>query len=112
MKDKSVSKRSATPEDSDVEMADAAEPEPEPEQMTDWCTYVNGYDVCITTYGVLAHDFRVALPPPPRPRREVATYVDAPRARSPLVMCEWYRVIMDEVQSVGGGKTAYVVLFA
>ena len=23
-------------------------------------------------------------------------------------MCEWYRVIMDEVQMAGGGKTEYV----
>jgi E3 ubiquitin-protein ligase SHPRH len=30
------------------------------------------------------------------------------RPRSPLVMCEWYRVVMDEVQMVGGGKTEYV----
>lgn len=107
VKGRSASKRSATPKDRDVEMA----AEPEQEQMADWCTYVNGFDVCITTYGVLAHDFRVARPPPPRPRREGTTYVDVPRAISPLVMCEWYRVIMDEVQSVGGGQTAYVALF-
>ena len=95
-----------TIEDADVKMHDAAE---EQEPIVDWCTYVNEYDVCITTYNVLAHDLGVARPPPQRPRRDGATYANLPRPRSPLVMCEWHRVIMDEVQMVGGGKTAYVI---
>ncbi|KAF7799206.1 hypothetical protein EIP86_010437 [Pleurotus ostreatoroseus] len=104
----SARERSATStiEDADVKMHNAAE---EQEPIVDWCTYVNEYDVCITTYNVLAHDLGVARPPPQRPRRDGATYANLPRPRSPLVMCEWHRVIMDEVQMVGGGKTADMV---
>ena len=79
---------------------------PAPEDNNEeWCSYINEYDVCITTYNVLTSDLHVARPPARRPRREVATYVNIVRQRSPLVTCEWYRVIMDEVQMVGGGKT-------
>ena len=78
------------------------------DEFIDWCTYVNTFDVCITTYNVLQHDLRVARAPPTRPRRANVTYSKNERARSPLIMCEWYRVIMDEVQMVGGGQTEYV----
>ncbi|KAI0668956.1 SNF2 family N-terminal domain-containing protein [Trametes maxima] len=81
----------------------------EDHDVQDWCTYANTFDVCITTYSVLQHDLCVARPPPKRPRRAYVDYGDTSRARSPLVMCEWYRVIMDEVQMVGGGKTECVV---
>lgn len=74
------------------------------EAVQDWCTYVNGFDVVITTYAVLRSDFNVALAAPVRPRREDVVYSNVERTRSPLVMVEWYRVIMDEVQMVGGGK--------
>ncbi|KAH8114834.1 SNF2 family N-terminal domain-containing protein [Phellopilus nigrolimitatus] len=70
-------------------------------QMT-WCDFVQQYDVCITNLGV-------ARAPLQRPRREVAKYVEIYRDRSPLVMVEWNRVIMDEVQMVGGGKTEEMV---
>lgn len=75
-----------------------------------WCTFINQYDVCITTYNVLQQDLGVARPPIQRPRREVAmaNYQSLHRDRSPLVMVEWLRVIMDEVQMVGGGKTECV----
>ncbi|TBU46840.1 SNF2 family N-terminal domain-containing protein [Dichomitus squalens] len=79
------------------------------EEILDWCAYVNTFDVCITTYNVLQHDLGVARPPPSRPRRAFVQYSTAARSRSPLVMCEWYRVIMDEVQMVGGGKTEEMV---
>lgn len=82
----------------------------EPDDILDWCAYVNTFDVCITTYNVLQHDLSVARAPPTRPRRDTATYSNTERPRSPLVMCEWYRVIMDEVQMVGGGKTECVFL--
>lgn len=78
------------------------------DDFVDWCSYVNGFDVCITTYNVLQHDLRVARAPPTRPRRANVTYSQDARARSPLIMCEWYRVIMDEVQMVGGGQAECV----
>lgn len=80
-------------------------------EVMDWCAYVNTFDVCITTYSVLQQDLGVARPPPVRPRRAFVQYSTANRPRSPLVMCEWYRVIMDEVQMVGGGKTEYAARF-
>ena len=109
---------SATPpaiEDTDEDDEDAmdvdkregdadADAESDEEEILDWCAYVNTFDVCITTYNTLQHDLGVARPPPTRPRRNFVQYSTANRPRSPLVMCEWYRVIMDEVQMVGGGK--------
>ena len=83
---------------------DGESDEEDEEEIMDWCAYVNTFDVCITTYNTLQHDLGVARPPPTRPRRNFVQYSTANRPRSPLVMCEWYRVIMDEVQMVGGGK--------
>lgn len=77
----------------------------EEDQVVDWCTFINDFDVCITTYTVLQQDLGVARPPPERPRRDGVEYVNLTRSRSPLIMCEWYRVIMDEVQMGGGVKT-------
>ncbi|KAI0920308.1 hypothetical protein AcV5_010081 [Taiwanofungus camphoratus] len=88
-------------QDKDVEADD--------KEVLDWCSYVNTFDVCITTYTVLQHDLGVARPPPTRPRRANVRYSTVERVRSPLVMCEWYRVIMDEVQMVGGGKAEEMV---
>lgn len=76
----------------------------------DWVAFVNTFDIVITTYNVLQQDLNVARAPPVRPRREVAEYSRTERARSPLIMVEWFRVIMDEVQMVGGGKTECVYL--
>lgn len=72
----------------------------------DWCSFIQDFDVCITTYTALRRDFNVACAPPIRPRRDCVNY-SSPRQlpRSPLIMCEWYRVIMDEVQMVRGGNT-------
>ena len=78
------------------------------EEILDWCSYINTFDVCITTYNTLRQDLSVARAPPVRPRREDVIYSNMERARSPLVMCEWFRVIMDEVQMVGGGKIELV----
>ena len=66
-----------------------------------WPDFVHGYDVVITTYQTLRSDLYVAHPGPERPRRTTVVYE---RPRSPLVMVEWKRVVMDEVQMVGGGK--------
>jgi E3 ubiquitin-protein ligase SHPRH len=76
----------------------------EEDDLLDWCSYINTFDVCITTYPVLQQDLTIARAPYVRPRRDTATYLNIERSRSPLVMCEWYRVIMDEVQMAGGGK--------
>jgi E3 ubiquitin-protein ligase SHPRH len=76
------------------------------DDRSDWCSYVNTFDVCITTYNILQQEFNVARAPPDRPRREDVKYSNLERPRSPLIMCEWHRVIMDEVQMVGGGNTA------
>lgn len=79
----------------------------EEEDVMDWCKYVQQYDIVITTYAVLRSDFSVARASIQRPRREDVSYVNVERPRSPLVMVEWVRVVMDEVQMVGGGKTEY-----
>ncbi|KAI6002459.1 SNF2 family N-terminal domain-containing protein [Pisolithus orientalis] len=79
------------------------------DDVLDWCTYVNQFDVCVTTYNVLRLDMVVARAPPKRPRRQDVTYSNLERPRSPLVMCEWYRVIMDEVQMMGAGKSEEMV---
>lgn len=96
--------------DSDIEMVDspATSSADQKDDLVDWCTYVSDFDVVITTYNVLQQDLGVARPPPVRPRRNNVQYSNLERSRSPLIMCEWYRVIMDEVQMAGGGKTEYV----
>ena len=79
---------------------------PPPEDNNEeWCSHIDEYDVCVTTYNVLTNDLHVARSPSRRPRRDGVSYLNIKRQRSPLVTCEWYRVIMDEVQMVGGGKT-------
>ncbi|KAH7925001.1 hypothetical protein BV22DRAFT_1034512 [Leucogyrophana mollusca] len=79
------------------------------DDILDWCSYINTFDVCITTYNVLRQDLTVARAPPKRPRREDVEYSNLERPRSPLVICEWYRVIMDEVQMMGTGKSEEMV---
>ena len=78
----------------------------EESEARDWCSFIQGFDVCITTYTTLRRDFNVARAPPIRPRRDCADYSSRDQIpRSPLIMCEWYRVIMDEVQMMRGGNT-------
>ncbi|KAF9221774.1 hypothetical protein BS17DRAFT_757183 [Gyrodon lividus] len=81
----------------------------DPNHILDWPAYINQFDVCITTYNVLRLDMTVARAPPKRPRRQVVEYKNLERPRSPLVVCEWYRVIMDEVQMMGTGKSEQMV---
>ncbi|KIK98364.1 hypothetical protein PAXRUDRAFT_9577 [Paxillus rubicundulus Ve08.2h10] len=81
----------------------------DPNLILDWPAYINQYDVCITTYNVLRLDMTVARAPPNRPRRQDVEYKNLERPRSPLVVCEWYRVIMDEVQMMGMGKSEGMV---
>lgn len=68
--------------------------------------YIRGHDVVITTYQTLSEDLTVANPAPVRSRRSTAKYNLDERPRSPLVMCEWWRVIMDEVQLHGDQSSA------
>ncbi|WWD22076.1 hypothetical protein CI109_106565 [Kwoniella shandongensis] len=49
----------------------------------------------------VSQDLKVAVPVPPRSRRATANYQLNERPRSPLVMVEWWRVVMDEVQLHG-----------
>jgi E3 ubiquitin-protein ligase SHPRH len=70
-----------------------------------WPVYVNDFDVCVTTYDVLRRDLNVARVAPSRPARQTAEYSREERPISPLVMCEWYRVIMDEVCVTSFGTT-------
>ncbi|KAJ7636011.1 SNF2 family N-terminal domain-containing protein [Mycena polygramma] len=77
-------------------------------EVLDWCSYVQGFDVVITTYQILKTDFNVARAAPKRPRREDVVYSNVERPRSPLIMVEWNRVIMDEVQMAGGGNVEFL----
>jgi E3 ubiquitin-protein ligase SHPRH len=63
-----------------------------------WPAYINDFDVCVTTYDILRRDLDVARAAPSRPARQTAEYSREKRPISPLVICEWYRVIMDEVR--------------
>ncbi|KAF9238471.1 SNF2 family N-terminal domain-containing protein [Melanogaster broomeanus] len=87
----------------------ASDADSDPNPILDWPAYINQFDVCITTYNVLRVDMTVARAPPKRPRRQDVEYKNLNRPRSPLVMCEWYRVIMDEVQMMGTGKSEEMV---
>ncbi|OJA13266.1 hypothetical protein AZE42_10364 [Rhizopogon vesiculosus] len=91
-----------------------------------WCSYVNTFDVCITTYNVfrqiefgppdgLQNESR-PIPPPIKAelinqlalagiRRADVEYSNLDRPRSPPVMCEWYRVLMDVVQMMWTAKS-------
>ena len=66
-------------------------------QLDSWPAYINNFDVCVTTYDTLRQDLAVARAAPLRPVRQAAEYMIYKRPVSPLVRCEWYRVIMDEV---------------
>lgn len=99
-------KNADAPDEMDV---DLVHEQAEDIEILDWYSYVNAFDVVITTYAVLRSDFNVARAVPDRPRREDVVYTNLERPRSPLVMVEWNRVIMDEVQMVGGGKTEDMV---
>ncbi|KAJ7918695.1 SNF2 family N-terminal domain-containing protein [Mycena leptocephala] len=78
-------------------------------EIIDWCSYVQGFDVVITTYQTLKTDVNVARAAPKRPRREDVVYSNVERPRSPLILVEWNRVVMDEVQMVGGGHVEDMV---
>lgn len=68
--------------------------------------YIRGFDVVITSYQTLSTDLNVADPAPRRSRRSTANYRLNERPRSPLIMVEWWRVIMDEVQLQSDSSTS------
>jgi len=76
-----------------------------PDGPLHWPEFIQLFDFAIVDFSVLRHDINIARPAPVRPRREDVSYATDARRRSPLVMVEWRRVVMDEVQMVGGGKT-------
>ncbi|KAJ7224511.1 SNF2 family N-terminal domain-containing protein [Mycena pura] len=78
-------------------------------EIVDWCSYVQEFDAVIVTYSTLRTDVNVARAPPKRPRREDVIYSNIERPRSPLILVEWNRVVMDEVQMVGGGHVEDMV---
>lgn len=86
----------------------AHDPDGDSDSILDWPSYINQFDVCITTYNILRSDIFIARAPPERPRRRDVEYKILRRPRSPLVMCEWYRVIMDEVQMMRTGMSEFV----
>ncbi|KAJ7180438.1 SNF2 family N-terminal domain-containing protein [Mycena filopes] len=102
---------SSEDEDSDDDLDDLDENEPGENdgEILDWCSYVQGYDVVVTTYQTLKTDVNVARAAPTRPRREDVVYSNVERPRSPLILVEWNRVVMDEVQMVGGGQVEDMV---
>ncbi len=92
-----VSKRAREGKAKDV---GSTEPENAGESLLEsWPAYINNFDVCVTTYDILRSDLNVARAPPVRPVRQTAEYSRDKRPISPLVVCEWCRVIMDEVWS-------------
>lgn len=111
-KGKAKAKRKADFDDDDSDSTDDFESVSETkEKVVDWAEYVHQYDVVITTYSVLRSEIWVARPPVDRPRREDADYGTYGQSRSPLVLVKWKRVVMDEVQMVGGGQAASVLHF-
>ncbi|KAF8196665.1 SNF2 family N-terminal domain-containing protein [Mycena galopus ATCC 62051] len=101
-------KKKTDSEDEDIDL-DEDEDDEDVGEILDWCSYVHSFDVVITTYQTLKTDLNVARAPPKRPRREDVVYTTVERPRSPLILVEWNRVVMDEVQMVGGGNVEDMV---
>lgn len=62
--------------------------------QTSWRTFVQQFDVVLTTYQTLQSELVVARKPLKRPRREGATYVNTLRPRSPLVLVEYVLIFL------------------
>lgn len=78
-------KRKAPDDDNDAEDP----PTLDESAQTSWRTYVQQFDVVLTTYQTLQAELVVARKPVKRPRREGATYLNTLRPRSPLIMVEY-----------------------
>ncbi|KAJ7746946.1 SNF2 family N-terminal domain-containing protein [Mycena maculata] len=108
-KGKAKKKYSDSDDKSENESLDDDEAGEDVGEILDWCSYVQGFDVVITTYQTLKTDVNVARAAPKRPRREDVVYSNVERPRSPLILVEWNRVVMDEVQMAGGGHVEDMV---
>lgn len=75
----------------------------------EWARYLQTFDVLITTYTTLAAELSVAKGTTARPRRERVDYGEHSMPKSPLIIVEFWRVIMDEVQMAGGNNTVDMV---
>ncbi|KAG8745984.1 Multiple RNA-binding domain-containing protein 1 [Ceratobasidium sp. 414] len=72
-----------------------------------WNDLVREHDVVVTTYQILQKDLHFARPPVKRPRR--GGRLEPIRKRSLLIMIQWARVIMDEVQLMGNANAQEMV---
>ncbi|KAJ6581273.1 SNF2 family N-terminal domain-containing protein [Mycena capillaripes] len=102
-KGKGKKKNTSDTEDDELDEDEAGE---DVGEIIDWCSYVQGFDVVITTYQTLKTDVNVARVAPKRPRREDVVYSNVERPRSPLILVEWNRVVMDEVQMAGADMSS------
>jgi E3 ubiquitin-protein ligase SHPRH len=63
-----------------------------------WVDKVKRADIVLTEFGVVQADWAVAGPPVKRARRSTAVYVEHARPRSALLLCDWRRICIDEIQ--------------
>lgn len=73
-------------------------------KLESWLTEASKADVVLTTTNIAAADFDVAEEPPKRTRSDKAG-ISRERPQSALVLVQWWRVVMDEVQLVGLAST-------
>lgn len=74
--------------------------------MEKWVERVSKADIVLTTFSVVQSDWDVAPAPVERSRRSTAVYMDNPRPRSALLLCNWRRVIIDEIQELDIGAAS------
>lgn len=73
---------------------------PDTSPIDRWVQKVSQADIVLATYQNLAADWNVAAPPVKRARRSTAAYVEHARPRSALLLCDWRRVAIDEIQTL------------
>lgn len=82
---------------------------PQRSTIDKWVDKVKDADIVLTTFAVVQADWNVAPPPVKRTRRSTAAYVEHARPRSALLLCDWRRVCIDEIQELdiaSAGKAA------
>lgn len=73
---------------------------PEKSTIEKWVDSVAKADIVLTTFRTVQTDWNVAPPPVKRARRSTAAYAETTRPRSALLLCDWLRVIIDEIQEL------------